>query len=72
MVTTNLHENMMYLIMFQRESACLKESLTSKVTVSVVNCVRNLMPMNNTSMLFPQYTARHTNEILVWFPILQK
>lgn len=71
MVTTNLHENMMYLI-FQRQSVCLKESLTSKVTVSVVNCVRYSMSINNTSMLFPQYTARHTNEILVWFPILQK
>lgn len=71
MVTTNLHENMMYLIL-QRQSVCLKESLTSKVTVSVVNCVRYSMSINNTSMLFPQYTARHTNEILVWFPILQK
>lgn len=71
MVTTNLHENMMYLI-FQRQSVCLKESLTSKVPVSVVNCVRYSMSINNTSMLFPQYTARHTNEILVWFPILQK
>lgn len=71
MVTTNLHENMMYLI-FQRQSVCLKESLTSKVRVSVVNCVRYSMSINNTSMLFPQYTARHTNEILVWFPILQK